>query len=58
MKETCNNALSDLELLRNISSNENQVLKQFNFKVNVLFFLILSVYKLLTALPQKQPTAL
>lgn len=41
MKETCNNALSYLGLLRNTSSNENQVLIQFNFKVNVLFFLIL-----------------
>lgn len=40
MKGTSNHALSYLELLRNTSSNENQVLLQFNFKVNVLFFLI------------------
>lgn len=44
MKETCNNALSYLELLRNTSSNENHVLIQFNFKVNVLFFLILCLF--------------
>lgn len=41
MKEACNNTPSYLELLRNTSSNENQVLTQFNFKVNVLFFFIL-----------------
>lgn len=41
MKETYNNALRYLELLRNTFSNENQVLIQFNFKVNVLFFSIL-----------------
>jgi len=40
-EDACSNALSYLDLLRNPSSNENQVLTQFDFKVNVLFFLIL-----------------